>query len=174
MNKKILVALLVLSLAPAVLFAGVTGKITGRVIDKDTGEPLPGVNVIMEGTMLGAATDINGMFIILNIPVGTYTLKSSYIGYKDIVITNVRVHADLTTEQNFELPTTVLEGETGIFFNDQTPESLIEAVNEFEHRGVDFDVQRMHQHASKFNKKRFIQEIQTYVHERWLEFVTPE
>lgn len=112
MNKKILVALLVLSMAPAVLFAGVTGKITGRVIDKDTGEPLPGVNVIMEGTMLGAATDINGMFIILNIPVGTYTLKSSYIGYKDIVITNVRVHADLTTEQNFELPTTVLEGET--------------------------------------------------------------
>ncbi len=112
MNKKIFVALMVLLLAPALIYAGVTGKISGKVVDKDTGEPLPGVNVILEGTLMGAATDINGVYIILNVPVGTYTVKARYIGYKTVSISNIRVHPDLTTEVNFELPTTVLEGET--------------------------------------------------------------
>lgn len=111
MNRKILVGLLVLMLMPAWLFAGVTGKISGVIKDKDTGEPLPGVNVTIEGTMMGAATDINGMYIILNVPVGTYTVKAQYIGYKTVELSNVRVSADLTTEANFELPPTVLEGE---------------------------------------------------------------
>lgn len=112
MNKKILVALMVFMLAPALTFAGITGKISGKVVDKETGEPLPGVNVILEGTMMGAATDINGVYIILNVPVGTYTVTARYIGYKTVSISNIRVHPDLTTEVNFELPSTVLEGET--------------------------------------------------------------
>lgn len=112
MSKKILIVLLVFTLIPAVMFAGITGKITGKVVDKDTGEPLPGVNVLLEGTMMGAASDINGVYIMLNIPVGTYIVKAQYIGYKNVSISNIRVHADLTTEVNFDLPTTVLEGET--------------------------------------------------------------
>ncbi len=111
MNKKILVGLMVLMLLPSFVFAGVNGKISGTVKDKDTGEPLPGVNVMLQGTMWGAATDINGVYIIMAVPVGTYTLRAAYIGYKTMDITNNRVHADLTTEVNFELETTVLEGE---------------------------------------------------------------
>lgn len=111
MNRKILVGLFLLVLVPSWLFAGVTGKISGYVKDQDTGDPLPGVNVIIGGTMMGAATDINGFYIILNVPVGTYTLKATYIGYKAVDISNIRVHADLTTEVNFNLPPTVLEGE---------------------------------------------------------------
>lgn len=111
MNRKILVGLFLLTLIPAWLFAGVTGKISGYVKDQDTGDPLPGVNVVIKGTMMGAATDINGFYIILSVPVGTYALKATYIGYKSVDISNIRVHADLTTEVNFNLPPTVLEGE---------------------------------------------------------------
>ena len=44
-------------------WAGTTGKISGRVIDAASGEPLPGVNVVIDATTLGAATDLNGDFI---------------------------------------------------------------------------------------------------------------
>ena len=112
MNKKILVGFLVLMLIPSFIFAGVTGKISGMVTDKETGEPLPGVNVMLKGTMMGAATDINGIYIVMAVPVGTYALEATYIGYKRMIIENNRVHPDLTTEVNFKMESTVLEGET--------------------------------------------------------------
>ncbi|MBN2090478.1 TonB-dependent receptor, partial [candidate division KSB1 bacterium] len=111
MNRKILVGLLLLLLLPTWLLAGITGKISGFVKDQETGDPLPGVNVIIQETTMGAATDVNGFYVILNVPVGTYTLKAMYIGYKVVDISNIRVQTDLTTEVNFDLPPTVLEGE---------------------------------------------------------------
>ena len=58
-------------------FAGVTGKITGKVFDRDTREPLAGANVRIEGTNLGAATDHKGEFFILNVHAGTYAVSFS-------------------------------------------------------------------------------------------------
>lgn len=49
-------------------FAGTTGKIRGKIIDKDTGEPIVGANVIVDGTYFGAAADIEGEYYINNIP----------------------------------------------------------------------------------------------------------
>ncbi len=112
MNKKILVGFMILMLIPSFVFAGVTGKISGMVMDKETGEPLPGVNVMLKGTMMGAATDINGIYIVMAVPVGTYALEATYIGYKRMTIENNRVHPDLTTEVNFDMESTVIEGET--------------------------------------------------------------
>jgi len=57
------------------------GKITGKVVDKETNEPLSGANVIVEGTSLGAATDTIGTYLILRVPPGKYTLVASMIGY---------------------------------------------------------------------------------------------
>ncbi len=91
------------------IFAGTTGKIAGYVRDADSGEPLPGVNIIVEGTTMGAATDINGYYVILNIPPGRYTLIASMIGYQKRTVTNVKVSIDLTTTINFELSTEILE-----------------------------------------------------------------
>ncbi len=108
MFKKLLVFLLVLAFVP-VVFAGTTGKIAGIITDKQTGEPLPGVNVLIEGTTLGASTDIDGYYVIVNVGVGTHELKVSYIGYKDILIYNVRVVADATTRYDFEMEQTLLE-----------------------------------------------------------------
>lgn len=109
--KKALVVGVVLLLA-SIAFAGITGKIAGRVIDKETGEPLPAVNVIIEGTTLGAATDANGDYFVVNVPVGTYTVVASMVGYKEARVTNVKVSADMTTRTNFKLSLTVLKTKT--------------------------------------------------------------
>lgn len=67
------------------LFAGVTGKIAGKVTDAETGEPLIGINVIIDGTTIGAATDINGNYIINNVEPGVYTLVLSGVDRKSVV-----------------------------------------------------------------------------------------
>jgi outer membrane receptor protein involved in Fe transport len=90
------------------VYAGTTGKISGKVTDAETGEPLPGCNVIIEGTSLGAATDTDGEFFIINIPPGTYTVRASMIGYKTYRIENARVLIDLTTSLEFKMQTQVL------------------------------------------------------------------
>nr|MBP9005315.1 carboxypeptidase-like regulatory domain-containing protein [Candidatus Neomarinimicrobiota bacterium] len=112
MARRVAICLLAM-LLPIVLFAGTSGKIAGSVVDKNTGAPLAGVNIIVTGGgyNLGAATDLDGYYSILNVPVGTYTVRSSYIGYKEIVYNNVAVSLDLTTELNFEMERTTLEFE---------------------------------------------------------------
>lgn len=87
----------------SVVQAGVTGKILGKVVDKSSGEALPGVNVYFEELQLGAATDENGMYLILEVPPGTYTLHFSMIGYKNTVVKNVHVNVDHTTKVNVQL-----------------------------------------------------------------------
>lgn len=84
------------------LFAG-SGSIKGKVTDKATSEVLIGANVVIQSLQTGAATDINGLYEIINIPAGTYTIKVSYVGYesfeqKDVVVKNFQV-----VELNFEL-----------------------------------------------------------------------
>jgi hypothetical protein len=94
---------------PTVLQAGTTGKIAGTVTDAETGEKLPGCNVLISNTPLGAATNLEGQFIILNVPPGLYSMRISMMGYKTQVMENVRVSIDLTTPLNVRLLPTVLE-----------------------------------------------------------------
>ncbi|MDW7679077.1 MAG: TonB-dependent receptor [bacterium] len=112
MFKKVIFLVVFLFLFSNV-FAGVTGKIAGKVVDSETNQPLPGVNVVIKGTTLGAATDIDGNYIILNVPAGNYQLQATMIGYTAVTIENVRVSIDITTRVDFSLSTEVLEaGET--------------------------------------------------------------
>lgn len=104
MHRKILYFLLFLALVPALTFAGTKGRIKGTVVDLQTGEPLIGANVIVVGSSIGAATDANGEFVLLNLEAGLFDLKASYLGYQTITLTGVRVNADLTTYVTFELP----------------------------------------------------------------------
>ncbi len=108
--KKLYTLLMFVLLSSAVL-ASTTGKITGTVTDRETGEPLIGVNVIITELGIGAATDIDGYYSILNVPPGTYSLSGNYIGYSKVTYSEVEVRIDLTTTQNFELATLALEGE---------------------------------------------------------------
>ncbi|NQT27231.1 TonB-dependent receptor [candidate division KSB1 bacterium] len=89
--------------------AGTTGKIAGHIIDAETGYPLPGSNMILTGTVLGAASDMEGRYNILNIPPGIYVLRASMMGYTDVIVKNIHVSIDLTTTIDVELQSTVLE-----------------------------------------------------------------
>lgn len=84
-------------------FAGTTGKITGVIKDAGSGEPLVGVNVILKGTILGASTDADGYYAILNIPPGVYQVEANYLGYQTTVMSDVLVKVDLNTPLNFQL-----------------------------------------------------------------------
>jgi len=95
---------------PFILFAQ-TGKVVGTVTDPRSGEPLIGANITIEGTVLGTATGIDGSLLILNVGPGTYSFRASYVGYQDLVIENIRVSVNLTTEVNFELQEEVLESD---------------------------------------------------------------
>ncbi len=116
---------LALSFFTASLF-GQTGKIAGTVTDSQTGEKLLSTNVIIEGTTLGAASNLDGYFVILNIPPGTYRVKASMIGYTPSVIVDVRVQIDQTTELDISMTQTTL----------QTEEVIVVATRPIVERGV--------------------------------------
>ncbi len=98
--KKLLLLLLMIQ---SCLFAGVTGKLVGKVIDKNTGEPLIGANIIIQGTTLGSVADYEGRFIIINIPPGSYNVKVSFIGYETVLFENVKIIVDQTTQLSVDL-----------------------------------------------------------------------
>ncbi len=107
--KKILFLLIISFLfCSNIMFAGITGKIAGRITDAESGEPLVGVNVLIDGTQLGAATDLNGNYVILNIPPGTYTLKVTMIGYAKVTATGMVVVIDLTTTFDLQMSMEVM------------------------------------------------------------------
>lgn len=108
----VLMTLFLLSVSS--LYAGETGKIAGKVVDKNTGEPLVGANIIIVGKwengvekpfseMLGSATDFEGWYYILNVPPGVYSVKASYIGYNEEKVVNAQVSVDKTTNVDFSL-----------------------------------------------------------------------
>lgn len=101
--KQLFSLLVILLSIPLLLFAGTTGKIKGKVTLKDSHDPAIGASVLIEGTTLGASTDVDGNYVILNVPAGTYTLNARYVGYHAPSVANVRVDVDLTTERNFEM-----------------------------------------------------------------------
>jgi outer membrane receptor protein involved in Fe transport len=101
--------LLCLIIIGVFLFAADYGKISGKVVDVETGEPLIGADVIVEGSELGAATDEKGEYTVLYVPVGTYRIVASYISYDPYTYTNVVVNADQTTLLNFRVRPTVIE-----------------------------------------------------------------
>ena len=79
-------AFLLLMIFPTLALAQ-NGKISGQVTDAVSGQPLPGVNVIVQELQIGAASDIDGMYEIDELEAGTYTLVASFIGFKQYTVT---------------------------------------------------------------------------------------
>lgn len=115
-NRKYLIRLSIalLFFAIVTLMAGNTGKITGLITDAKTNTPLVGVNVLVEGTLLGGSTDANGVYFIIGVPPGTYSLKASYIGYQEVIQTDVRVDIDRTIKLPFQMSQTSLNMEDSV------------------------------------------------------------
>jgi outer membrane receptor protein involved in Fe transport len=103
------ILLIGLLLPSALGWSGTTGKIAGTVTDKATGEPLPGANVIVEGTTLGASTSADGSYVILNVPPGRYDLRAHLVGYVGTKVRDLRVVADQTTRMDIRLEGSAVE-----------------------------------------------------------------
>ena len=88
-----------------------TVTIKGTIVDSLKNDPLPGANVILPGTSIGAATDVDGKFLLRNIPVGSYRIRASYVGY-DPQEFSIELVAGRTLELEFELNPVSLEGQT--------------------------------------------------------------
>ena len=95
-------ALFFLLLLPATALAQATGSISGQVTEERTGETMPGVNVIITSLNRGAATDIDGNYVITELPPGTYEVVARFIGFKDNRQT-VTVSPGRETAQNFSM-----------------------------------------------------------------------
>ena len=109
MRKFLLFLVSVTLLLSNLIWAGTTGKLTGTITDATTGEPLPFVNITLVGTVMGAATDLDGKYVILNIPPGRYVVKVQYLGYQTKLVENVSVSIDLTTNLDVELSEAAVE-----------------------------------------------------------------
>lgn len=96
-------------LSVCTLLGQTTGKIAGKVIDEETGEPLAGSNVVIVGTTMGAATEIDGSYFILNVPAGKYNIQATYLGYQKVVQEDVIVNSGKTTTTDFKLKSSAVQ-----------------------------------------------------------------
>ena len=101
------------SLTSQYVYAAGSGIIKGKILDKLTGDPLIGATVAVVGTSLGAPSNLNGEFIIHDVPVGEKTLKISYIGYLTIT-EQVVVPDGSVVEKDFRLQPQAVEGQAVI------------------------------------------------------------
>jgi len=96
-------ALLIVLVAVGTAAGQGTGRIAGTVVDAESGQPLPYANVSVLGTAYGAATNASGVFEIDFVPIGTYVVQASYMGYAPQKVESVVVESDRTTEVSFSL-----------------------------------------------------------------------
>jgi|SaaInl7_150m_RNA_FD_contig_101_164414_length_7673_multi_12_in_0_out_0_2 hypothetical protein len=108
-------------LVPQVAQAATTGKITGRVIDASTGETLPGVNVLIEGTQRGGTSDADGYYLILSVDPATYRLSASMVGFGTTTQSDVRVQSGFTTTVDFKLSEVALQADELVVVAERPP-----------------------------------------------------
>lgn len=107
---KLITLLLLFNLLGELTYAQ-TGKISGQVLDDRSSEPLIGVSVFIADLDRGAVTDLNGEYTIASVPVGTYSLRFSFVGYQTVLVEDVDVFTNQTTEIDANLMDTVVQGE---------------------------------------------------------------
>lgn len=98
--NKTIITLLLLVIISATGFAQGTGKISGTVTDKKTGETLIGVTVKIANTVKGSSTDVEGRYVITGLTPGKYIVQASYVGYSTKNITEIEVKANASAAIN--------------------------------------------------------------------------
>ncbi len=92
-------------------FSQTSVTLQGTVTDSNTGEVLPGANVLLVGTSLGASTDIHGKYTIRDVPIGTYTLRATYVGYTSSTA-SIQARGTSPITRDFALQAVAIEGQT--------------------------------------------------------------
>jgi hypothetical protein len=111
MVKKLLTGLFVIMLFSMAGFTQSSGTLMGKLIDKETGEPIPFGNIVVEtsGRQVGGTTsNFEGEYTIRPIPAGRYDVKATYVGYKPILVQNVVISPDKITFLDIEMESTAV------------------------------------------------------------------
>jgi hypothetical protein len=137
--KTIFYTLLTSIFFTALLYGDDRGKIVGQVTDAGTKKPLVGVNVVVEGTSFGAATDAEGYYSIEGLVHDTYRLEFLYIGYKTIKRTDIVVSNNKPAIVNVQMSEDVFEGEqisvtAGYFVEEMMPQPSVTGLSREEIR----------------------------------------
>ncbi|MDP7025520.1 MAG: carboxypeptidase regulatory-like domain-containing protein, partial [Candidatus Marinimicrobia bacterium] len=104
----------------SLLLAGIGGKLAGTIVSSE-GDPLPGVNILIDGTELGTASGGSGEYFILNIPPGRLTVRYMMIGRKTHVQQDVVIVADFTTTVDVVLEQISLNAEEEVMVTAERP-----------------------------------------------------
>lgn len=96
-----------------------TARLAGTIVDAESKEPLVGVNLVVKGTYKGAATDIDGKYLITGLSSGTLDLEVSSLGYKTVLATAIPVIDGQTTTRDFRLEKAYLAGEDVVIIGDR-------------------------------------------------------
>ena len=150
-NFIVLICVILTSFATAEQSEDMYGSLSGKVIDRSTKQPIPGANVIVKDSRLGAASDINGEFLIENLPAGHYIIEISSVGYKPRARTDVIVKSNQKNFLSVSMEADILSGEevtvtAGYFIKDKDVVTSARNLNYEEIRravGAAEDVQRV-------------------------------
>ena len=138
MLRKWTAAVLVLLAIPFLVHAQNTGKVAGVITDATTGETLPGASVLLVGTTLGAATDLDGNYFIIGVPVGIYDVQVSFTGYQTETVVGAEVNSgytrvlDFALEPGVELDEVVIEYERPLIQQDAIGANRVTVAEEIE------------------------------------------
>lgn len=108
LRKYIILSIIVFLGLQQNMFAGITGKLMGKVVDAKTKEGLIGANVAIPSVHLGGATDADGNYFVINLPPGNYLVKATMMGYTSVSFQNIKISADQTTRLDISMNEEVL------------------------------------------------------------------
>ncbi len=120
----------ILFLLGAISSLAQTGTIKGQIKDEKTGEGIIGGNVVIEGTTIGASTDIEGNYVIPKVKAGKYNIVITYVSYKTKVVPNVEVFPDQTTVLNTSIHEDVMELESVVVTTQRQTDTDISVITE--------------------------------------------
>lgn len=112
--KNVLVLMLLALFTSASVFAGSTGKIRGKIINKKSKEPVPFAVVQIDGTTMGAQADPSGEYIIINVSPGMYSITATLTGWTSVRTEKVEVRVDATANVDFAMEESIVETEAQI------------------------------------------------------------
>jgi hypothetical protein len=124
--NKIFIVLIVVFLTNSLFAQDLTGDLYGRIYDATTKQPIPFANVVVIGTNNGAATNEDGYFKITDLPVNTYQVRASVVGYNPQTKTDVVIQTSKPAEVNFQLVPQAIELEGVTVTSDYFRKDLLE------------------------------------------------